>query len=42
MTNNSKQGGNRLTLATFEKWDKDRGVTGILGFKTTTVDNCEW
>ena len=40
MLNDSKQGGNKVTLATFEKWDKDRGLKEIFGFKTSTVDNC--
>ena len=38
--NDSKQDENKITLATFEKWDKDRGLREIFGFKTTTVDNC--
>ena len=40
MSNDSKQGGNKVTLATFEKCDKDRGVKEIFGFKTSAVDNC--
>ena len=36
----SKQDGNKVTLATFEKCDKDSGLKEIFGFKTTTVDNC--
>ena len=38
--NDSKQDGNKVTLATFEKWDKDSGLKEIFGFKTRTVDNC--
>ena len=40
MSNDSKQGGNKVNLATFEKWDKDRGLKEIFCFKTSTVDNC--
>ena len=39
MSNDSKQGRNKVMLATFEEWDKDRGVKEIFGFKTSTVDN---
>ena len=40
MSNDPKQCGNKVTLETFQKWDKGRGVKEILGFKTSTVDNC--
>ena len=40
MSNDSKEGGNKVTLAIFEKWVTDRGVKEIFCFKTSTVENC--
>ena len=39
MSNDYKRGRNKVTLATFEKWVKYRGVKEIFGIKTSTVDN---
>ena len=38
MSNDSRNGGNNVTLETFKQWNKE-GVKEIFGFKTIPADN---